>query len=80
MHQIKWPNPHIKEEEALGILIRKNIHLRLHLAGDTSPVLLTMHKKEAYIEAKVLILSRTRGEVKEEDTFKRGEGLPLLLQ
>ena len=58
MHQIKWLNPHVKEEEAPEILIRKNIHLRLHLEGDASLVLLIMHQREATVlQAKVLILS-----------------------
>ena len=34
-----------------------------------------VHQREAAIQVKVL-----RREVKEEDTFKRGEGLPLHLQ
>ena len=80
MHQIKWLNPHTKEEEAPEILIKKNISLRWHLEGDTSPILLTVHKKEATFQAKVLNLSWMREEVNKEVTFKRGEGLPLHLQ
>ena len=51
MHQIKWLNPHAKEEEALEILIRKNICLRLHLKEDASLVLLIVHQREAAVQA-----------------------------
>ena len=57
MHEIKWLKPHVKEEEALRILIRKNIRLRLHLEGDAFPVLLTVHQKEVVAQAKALTLS-----------------------
>ena len=49
MHQIKWLNPHVKEEEALGIQKRKNTRMRLHLKGDPSPILLTVHQKGAAV-------------------------------
>ena len=80
MHLIKWLNPHTKEEEASRIQKRKNTHLRLHLKGDASPILLTVHQRDATVQAKVLTLSLMRGDMTEEDTFKRGEGLPLHLQ
>ena len=57
MHRIKWLNAHTKEEEALEILMRKNICLRLHFKGDASPILLTVHEREVAIQAKVLTLS-----------------------